>query len=311
MYILKLDNVVKEYESNQVVKGISLNVKEGEIFGLLGPNGAGKSTTIKMITGLANKTSGEIIYDNDVKSILKWKKNIGLVPQDLEIYYDLTAYENVEFFCSLYGFKGKKLKERVMKALDFVSLTDVKDKKAKTFSGGMKRRLNIACGIAHRPKLIIMDEPTVGIDPQSRNNILESVKRLKQDGATIIYTSHYMNEVEELCDNIAIMDYGKVIAMGTSEELKDSVKDHNTYFIEIDKEVENLEEKLLNIDGVYKVYIKGTQITCYYDDKKKVIEKLVSTISQENVNITNMQVEKPSLETVFLKLTGKSLRDQG
>lgn len=309
MGILKLENIVKEYDKNQVVKGISLKIEEGQIFGLLGPNGAGKSTAIKIITGLINKTSGDITYNEETKSISKWKMNIGLVPQELELYYDLTAYENVEFFCSLYGYKGKKLKERVLKALEFVSLLDFKDKKARTFSGGMQRRLNIACGIAHRPKLIIMDEPTVGIDPQSRNNILESVKKLKKEGATIIYTSHYMNEVEEICDYIAIMDYGEVIAQGTNEELKDSVKDNNTYSIEIDKEVEALDEKLLEIDGVNKVKVNGTNILCHYDDNKKIIEKLVSVISNEDTNIINMQVEKPSLETVFLQLTGKSLRD--
>lgn len=309
MDVLKLNNLVKRYGKDEVVKGINLKVKQGEIFGLLGPNGAGKSTTIKMITGLTSKTSGEIIYDGSNKSISQWKKNIGLVPQDLELYYDLTAYENVEFFCSIYGYKGQKLKKRVLRALEFVGLLDVKDKQAKTFSGGMQRRLNIACGIAHGPKLIIMDEPTVGIDPQSRNNILESVKKLKEEGATIIYTSHYMNEVEELCDYISIIDYGKVIAEGTNEQLKDSVKENNIYSIEIDKPIINLQEKISKIDGIKNVHIDDKKITCNYDKNNNIIEKLVSVISKENANIINMQVEQPTLETVFLKLTGKSLRD--
>lgn len=309
MNILKVENIYKEYDKTQVVKGISLNIKKGEIFGLLGPNGAGKSTTISMITGLVKKTSGEITYEENTSSIAKWKENIGLVPQDFALYFDLTAYENVSFFCSLYGYKRKELKKRVEKALEFVGLLDVKNKKASTFSGGMKRRLNIACAIAHSPKLIIMDEPTVGIDPQSRNHILESVKKLRKEGATIIYTSHYMEEVEELCDTIAIIDHGKVMAIGTSSELKEVVKDENIYRIEVDKEIDDIDEKLKQINGVYRVKVDKKDIECYYNENKKIIEDIVNVISKEDTNIRNMKSEIPSLETVFLNLTGKSLRD--
>ncbi len=309
MDILKVENIYKEYDKTQVVKGISLNIKKGEIFGLLGPNGAGKSTTISMITGLVKKTSGEITYEENTNSIAKWKENIGLVPQDFALYFDLTAYENVAFFCSLYGYKRKELKKRVEKALEFVGLLEVKNKKASTFSGGMKRRLNIACAIAHSPKLIIMDEPTVGIDPQSRNHILESVKKLRKEGATIIYTSHYMEEVEELCDTIAIIDHGKVMAVGTSSELKEVVKDENIYRIEVDKEIDDIDEKLKQINGVYRVKVDKKDIECYYNENKKIIEDIVNVISKEDTNIRNMKSEIPSLETVFLNLTGKSLRD--
>lgn len=309
MDILKVENIYKEYDKTQVVKGISLNIKKGEIFGLLGPNGAGKSTTISMITGLVKKTSGEITYEENTNSIAKWKENIGLVPQDFALYFDLTAYENVAFFCSLYGYKRKELKKGVEKALEFVGLLEVKNKKASTFSGGMKRRLNIACAIAHSPKLIIMDEPTVGIDPQSRNHILESVKKLREEGATIIYTSHYMEEVEELCDTIAIIDHGKVMAVGTSSELKEVVKDENIYRIEVDKEIDDIDEKLKQINGVYRVKVDKNDIECYYNENKKIIEDIVNVISKENTNIRNMKSEIPSLETVFLNLTGKSLRD--
>ncbi|WP_373600356.1 ABC transporter ATP-binding protein [Paraclostridium bifermentans] len=309
MDILKVENIYKEYDKTQVVKGISLNIKKGEIFGLLGPNGAGKSTTISMITGLVKKTSGKIIYEENTNSIAKWKENIGLVPQDFALYFDLTAYENVAFFCSLYGYKRKELKKRVEKALEFVGLLEVKNKKASTFSGGMKRRLNIACAIAHSPKLIIMDEPTVGIDPQSRNHILESVKKLRKEGATIIYTSHYMEEVEELCDTIAIIDHGKVMAVGNSSELKEVVKDENIYRIEVDKEIDDIDEKLKQINGVYRVKVDKKDIECYYNENKKIIEDIVNVISKEDTNIRNMKSEIPSLETVFLNLTGKSLRD--
>ncbi len=173
----------------------------------------------------------------------------------------------------------------------------------------MKRRLNIACAIAHSPKLIIMDEPTVGIDPQSRNHILESVKKLRKEGATIIYTSHYMEEVEELCDTIAIIDHGKVMAVGTSSELKEVVKDENIYRIEVDKEIDDIDEKLKQINGVYRVKVDKKDIECYYNENKKIIEDIVNVISKEDTNIRNMKSEIPSLETVFLNLTGKSLRD--
>ena len=220
MRMLELKKIAKEYGDIIAVNDIDLKVKKGEIFGILGPNGAGKSTLIGMICGLIKRTSGEIIYEEKETKIRKFKENIGIVPQDFALYWDLTAEENIEFFCSLYGFRGKDLKTRVNNVLDFVGLTDVRNKKASEFSGGMKRRLNIGCDIAHSPKLIIMDEPTVGIDPQSRNHILKSVLKLRDEGATVIYTSHYMQEVDDICDRIAIVDKGNVIAEGTSEELK-------------------------------------------------------------------------------------------
>ncbi len=203
MYILQIENLHKKYNNFEAVKGIDLNIKKGDIYGLLGPNGAGKSTLIKIISGLEKMTSGKVIFEERETNINKYKKNIGLLPQDIAIYHDLTARENVSFFCSLYGYRGRELKRRVNKALDFTGLLNVENKKSKEFSGGMKRRLNMACAIAHSPRLIIMDEPTVGIDPQSRNHILESVRRLNEEGATIIYTSHYMEEIDELCDNIS------------------------------------------------------------------------------------------------------------
>lgn len=218
MSILKIENLKKNFADMTAVDGLSLTVEKGEIHGILGPNGAGKSTTINCILGLLDNDGGKIEFE-DGKSISKWKKNIGYVPQDLAIYPDLTPEENISFFCALYGYKGAELKKRVNDALEFVGLTDVRSKKSKEFSGGMKRRLNMACGIAHSPKLVIMDEPTVGIDPQSRNRILENVRQLNEQGTTVIYTTHYMPEVEALCNRLTIVDHGKVIAAGTKSEI--------------------------------------------------------------------------------------------
>ena len=309
MYILQIENLHKQYDKFEALKGVDLNIKKGEIYGLLGPNGAGKSTLIKTISGLEKKTQGTIIFEEKEKNINKYKQHIGLLPQDLAIYLDFTARENISFFCSLYGYKGKALKERVDKALEFVGLTEVKNKKAKEFSGGMKRRLNMGCAIAHSPRLIIMDEPTVGIDPQSRNHILESVKRLNEEGATIIYTSHYMEEVEELCNNISIMDNGKIIASGSKEYLKSNLVNYNVYTINLKNKIYKLENYINKIDGVYKTEIENNEIRCYYLKDKNILQKLINTISNHSGVIENIKNEVPTLESVFLTLTGKKLRD--
>ena len=219
--ILKLDGLSKKFGNKTVVDHISLEIKEGEIFGLLGPNGAGKSTTLNMICSLLKPTSGniEIFGMNASNNMKKIKKKIGYIPQELAIHGNLKAWENVELFTSLYGIKGKELRSAIDESLEFVGLLDKKNNYAKNFSGGMKRRLNIACAIVHKPELMIFDEPTVGIDPQSRNFILEKIKTANKNGATIIYTSHYMEEVEAICTRIAIMDNGRIIAVGTREEL--------------------------------------------------------------------------------------------
>ena len=309
MYILQIENLHKSYDKFEAIKGIDLNIKKGDIYGLLGPNGAGKSTLIKTITGLEKMTSGKIIFEESEISINKYKKNIGLLPQDIALYLDFTAKENVTFFCSLYGYRGRDLKERVDKALEFVGLLDIKNKKAKEFSGGMKRRLNMACAIAHNPNLIIMDEPTVGIDPQSRNHILESVKKLNEQGTTIIYTSHYMEEVEELCNNISIMDRGKVIANGSKEYLKSNLVDYNVYTIQLKSNLYNIKNYISKIEGVKKVVIEDKEIQCYYSKDINILQKLINTISNHGGVIENIKNEIPTLESVFLTLTGKSLRD--
>ena len=309
MYILQIENLHKSYDKFEAIKGIDLNIKKGDIYGLLGPNGAGKSTLIKTITGLEKMTSGKIIFEESEISINKYKKNIGLLPQDIALYLDFTAKENVTFFCSLYGYRGKDLKERVDKALEFVGLLDTKNKKAKEFSGGMKRRLNMACAIAHNPRLIIMDEPTVGIDPQSRNHILESVRKLNEQGSTIIYTSHYMEEVEELCNNISIMDRGKVIANVSKEYLKSNLVDYNVYTIQLKSNLYNIKNYISKIEGVKNVVIEDKEIQCYYSKDINILQKLINTISNHGGVIENIKNEIPTLESVFLTLTGKSLRD--
>ena len=307
--MLEIKKIYKDYGNHVAVDGIDLKIEKGQIFGILGPNGAGKSTLIGMICGLVKKTKGEVIYEGQTSKIRKWKENIGIVPQDFAIYWDLTAEENISFFCSLYGFKGQDLKDRTNKTLDFVGLTDVRGKKASEFSGGMKRRLNIGCAIAHSPKLIIMDEPTVGIDPQSRNHILESVLKLREEGATIIYTSHYMQEVDDICDRIAIVDKGKVIAEGTGEELKNLVGDKRIFNLTVIKEIEGLDSKLKEITGVEKVIVNDNEYRISTLKSRNLISNIVSVVTDNGGDIQNIVNEEPSLETVFLALTGKKLRE--
>lgn len=309
MYILQIENLHKKYNDFEVIKGINLSINKGEIYGLLGPNGAGKSTLIKIICGIEKITSGKVIFEEKETNINKYKKNIGLLPQDISVYHNFTARENVSFFCSLYGYKGKELKKRVDKSLEFVGLLDVENKKACEFSGGMKRRLNMACAIAHSPRLIIMDEPTVGIDPQSRNHILESVKKLNEEGATIIYTSHYMEEIEELCNNISIMDNGKIIARGAKEYLKSSIVTDNICTIYLKKEIYNIKKHISKIQGVKNVEIHHKEIKCFYSKEAYILQKIINTISNNSGIIENIKSEDPTLETVFLTLTGKQLRD--
>ena len=232
--ILKTEDLTKKYGNKTVVDDLNLEIRRGEIFGLLGPNGAGKSTTMNMICSIVRPTAGKVkLFGKELQANKKEViKKIGYIPQDLAIHGDLKAWENAELFISLYGIKGEKLKKAVDSSLEYVGLLDRRNDFAKTFSGGMKRRLNIACAIGHDPELLIFDEPTVGIDPQSRNFILEKIKESNEKGATVIYTSHYMEEIEAICTRIAIMDNGKVIACGTSSELKKMVSSNEDITLE-------------------------------------------------------------------------------
>ncbi|MBU3569041.1 ABC transporter ATP-binding protein [Priestia aryabhattai] len=311
MNVLSIQKLTKKFGDFIAVDNLSLQVEEGDIFGFLGTNGAGKSTTIHMVASLLQSNSGDIeVLGKNIKKHRNFAKmNIGIVPQDLAIYEDLTAYENVKFFAGLYGLRGSLLNERVEEALAFVGLLDKQKAYPKSFSGGMKRRLNIACAIAHRPKLIIMDEPTVGIDPQSRNYILTSVKKLNEMGSTIIYTSHYMEEVEEVCTKIAIIDHGKIIAEGTKEQLKAIITDTKDIWIEV-KAADDIDcNGLKEIPGVTAVTYEDGIIKINSNAEVNNLNKVIQYLMSHHIEIKAVKEQAPNLETVFLTLTGRSLRD--
>lgn len=311
MTLAVLSDVVKRYDQKLTVDHVNFNIEEGEIFGLLGPNGAGKSTTISMICGLLKYDSGEIRIDGlSVKDQpIEVKKRIGLVPQELALYESLTAAENVRFFGKLYGLRGSLLKERTEEALAFTGLSDRAKEKPSTFSGGMKRRLNIACAIMHRPKLIIMDEPTVGIDPQSRNHILDSVKALNKLGSTIIYTSHYMEEVAAICDRVAIMDKGHIIACGTEKELRERVAHEEKIVVN----ALNITPALINELGkhlrINRVEVVKDAVELYLPSSQSELQDILFIFAKHEGVIVSLHIEEPDLETLFLSLTGRTLRD--
>ncbi|WP_168122984.1 ABC transporter ATP-binding protein [Paenibacillus sp. HB172176] len=311
MSVLELKQLTKKFGDFIAVDNISLKISEGEIFGFLGANGAGKSTTINMIASLLRSTKGEIelLGKNIAKNSRFAKTNIGIVPQDLAIYEDMTAYENVSFFAGLYGLRGELLRDRSEEALQFVGLEDKHKSYPKNFSGGMKRRLNIACAIAHRPKLIIMDEPTVGIDPQSRNYILNSVRKLNDMGCTIIYTSHYMEEVEEICTRIAIVDHGKVIADGTKQQLMSMIKDTKDVWIEV-KSTEAIDQRALSaIQGVTALSLEEQTVKITSKVEVNNLNLIIQLLIKQGVEIRSIDEQAPNLESVFLTLTGRNLRD--
>lgn len=309
--VIEVRGLVKKYKELTAVDNLDLDVKKGEILGLLGPNGSGKSTTINCILSLLKKDAGTVKIFGEPMSpdAYEIKRRIGVVFQDVAVYDELSVYENIDYFCGLYISDKDKRKELVERALDLVSLNDFVKFKPKKLSGGLLRRLNIACGIAHRPEIIILDEPTVAVDPQSRNNILEGIKKLNDEGSTIIYTSHYMDEVDFLCDDIVIIDKGKVIAKGTSEELKD--------MITMNEKI-SFTSKNLNDDVITK--IKAFEHLLSYENKDGSIKlsfahgdgylmNLIKLLDDNGIRYSSLNVEKPSLNDVFLELTGKDLRD--
>lgn len=311
MKIIEIKDLTKKYGDFVALDSIDLSIEEGEIYGVLGPNGAGKSTLIGVIASLLKLNSGKVLVlgENVNENRVEFKRQIGLVPQVVAIYGDYTAYENIKFFGELYGLKGNKLKESIEEALNFTGLLEYKNKKAKEFSGGMQRRLNIACAIVHKPKLLIMDEPTVGVDPQSRNHILNSVKELNKRGTTIIYTSHYMEEIEYICSRIAIIDKGKVLALGTKEELNDIVSDKRTLSIGVEDPYKIDIEKVKEVEGVILVEISENNIIVTSSKEVNNLDKIIRVVSERDIKINNIDFKEVTLETVFLSLTGKKLRD--
>ena len=309
--IIDVKGLKKSYKGKEVIHGINFAVNEGEILCFLGPNGAGKSTTINIITGALRCDNGSIEYKGEsiYKNLLGYKSRLGIVPQDLALYEDLSAEKNVLFFASLYGLKGEELKNGCRFALEFTGLLDRAKDKANTFSGGMKRRLNIACAIAHKPELLIMDEPTVGIDPQSRNHILDGVRQLRDRGMTVLYTTHYMEEVEEISTRIIIMDLGNIIAEGTKESLKSDIDNERHYRIAAEHEGDLDTKTLAKIEGVKAVAAKEGIIDITTDKWTENLDKIISILISGKIKINDISCQTANLETVFLKMTGKSLRD--
>lgn len=311
MGIIQVQNVTKRFNDKLVLDNVSYEVQEGEIFGFIGPNGAGKSTLINIMTSLLVPDSGTIkICGYDIlKEPIKAKECIGYVPQDIALMENLNAYDNLEFFGALYGLKGKKLKERIAEALKVTGLEDSRKQKVKKFSGGMKRRLNIAAAILHHPKVLILDEPTVGVDPQSRNHIFTFVKNIcKEWGTTVMYTSHYMEEIEELCQRVFIIDLGKEVAYGEREDIKASVFPNNKVTIEAQGIKGEVLVSLKEIEGIIKVSDSENKISLTINSNFK-LGNVLTYLEKGHINIKKISYEEAKLEDVFLSITGKTLRD--
>lgn len=312
MGIIQLKDVTKRYDDKLAVDNISLDIEEGELFGLLGPNGAGKSTLISMICGLTKLDKGDIIINgSSIKTNpIAAKQNIGLVPQEIALYENISAIDNLKFWGKMYSLKGNLLKERIEEVLEATGLKDRRKEKVSKFSGGMKRRLNIACAVMHYPKIVIMDEPTVGIDPQSRNNILEFTKELnRKHGSTLIYTSHYMEEVEALCSKVCILDEGKVIAKGDQDHIKRMIMNEERVEITISEYKPEIDLILKKLNSVREVVYKDSKLTVIMQDTQRSIQQIIEVLIKEEIGISDISIKKPTLETVFLSLTGKALRD--
>lgn len=310
--VVKIDKLVKRYKELVAVDHLSLEIFEGEVFGLLGPNGSGKTTTINCLLSLLSYDKGDIqIFGKDMSpTAYDIKKDIGVVMQNVAVFDQLTVYENIDYFCGLYIKNKAERKKAVDDAIAFTGLEDFVRFKPKKLSGGLLRRLNIACGIAHKPKLIIFDEPTVAVDPQSRNKILEGIIDLNRQGATIIYTSHYMEEVEQICTRLAIIDRGRVIAEGTIDELKSNVKCSETVMVEARDVDEAMLEKVRALDHVFETAYENGELTVKYTGGKHNVVRLLNTLQNDNIHIGRVSSEQPTLNTVFLELTGKELRDK-
>ncbi|GGM23869.1 putative ABC transporter ATP-binding protein YfiL [Paraliobacillus quinghaiensis] len=311
--MLEVKHLMKSYGKRQIVKDVSFTINKGESFGLLGPNGAGKSTLISTICGLISYDQGEVYVNN--QSIKKFplviKQKIGIVPQEIALYPTMSAKDNLMFWGKMYGLKGAKASKRVNEVLEFVDLKDRAKDRIETFSGGMKRRINIGAALMHEPEILIMDEPTVGIDPQSRNHILETVKKLNESGKTIIYTSHYMEEVEYLCDRIGIIDNGEVIALGTQKELCNRLAGGSVVHLDVENKTEQGIDSINEIKNVKHIVSKQneTKLEIYVNEAHETMGEIVTTAVNHGIKVLAVEVQEPNLESLFLQLTGRTLRD--
>ena len=310
--VVKIDNLVKRYSELIALDHFSLEIKEGEIFGLLGPNGSGKTTTISCLLSLLAYDKGDIEVFGKPMTPTSYdiKRNIGIIMQNVAVFDELTVYENIDCFCGLYIKDKAQRKQYVEEAIEFVGLQDFKKFRPKKLSGGLLRRLNIACGIAHKPKLIILDEPTVAVDPQSRNRILEGIVELNKAGATVIYTTHYMEEVEQICTRIAIMDKGKKIAEGTKDELKRMIKNTETVSIEAAELPEAVIEEMRELPHVYEVTYEDGKLTIRCSGGKHNLMRMLGVLQEKDIHFGRVYTELPTLNDVFLEITGKELRDK-
>jgi len=310
-YAIEVKNLKKSFGDLQAVQDASFRVEAGEVLSLLGPNGAGKSTTISMLSGLLAPTSGDgcIMGHSIIREPEAAKKSLGVVPQDIALYPDLSARENLVFWGKMYGLRGAVLKTRVDEVLEIIGLADRQKDHVGKFSGGMKRRVNIGAALLHKPAVIIMDEPTVGIDPQSRRHILDNVKDLNRQGMTVLYTTHYMEEAAELSNHIAIMDKGRVIAYGTHDELIKMVGEQTRIDVTLNTEAEKVLTAWRATEGVSKIDSLDGKVTALVDDSNRVLPRLFEAAAKANVRITSVDIQEPNLETVFLHLTGRALRD--
>ena len=311
MNVIEVKNLTKEYKNLKAVDDLSFDVKEGEILGLLGPNGSGKSTTINSILSLLEIKKGKIkIFDKVMKpDAYDIKEKIGVVFQDVAVFEELTVYENLDYFCGLYISDKETRKKYIEDAIELVGLNEFRKYYPKQLSGGLLRRLNIACGIAHKPKLIFLDEPTVAVDPQSRNNILDGIKRLRDEGATIVYTTHYMEEVEILCDRVIILDKGKIIAQGTTDEIKNLSNTSEKVTVEIPELDGKYILEISKLKNVEEVLYDGGVLLIRFKKGNHNLSDIIDYFKENKVNYNKIFSERPTLNDVFLELTGKELRD--
>jgi ABC-2 type transport system ATP-binding protein len=311
--ILEVKDLVKQYGDFTAVKGISFDIKEGEIFSLLGPNGAGKTTTISILSTLYTPTSGDATIGGHsiTKEPMAVKQVIGIVPQEIALYEDLTARENLIFWGQMYGLSGKALNNRVDEVLKQIGLADKAKNRVKTYSGGMKRRVNIGVGLLHQPRLLFMDEPTVGIDPQSRRAILDTVKDLNRQGMTVLYTTHYMEEAQELSDRVGIIDHGELIALGTQKELTQQVGETETLILHLGEndDAQALAQSLNGVKDILDASVSNQEVSVVAHEAEDVLAAVVTKANERGIRIRSIDIREPNLEAVFLHLTGRALRD--